>query len=90
MTEVSAKFLLEKLENYYKKKNPRIRRSIQRQQEERESFMNFYREKPKLFQIFDPCTHCFNQCLTDHVIEALYDPNLRKKCRSFNFNLLNI
>ncbi|KAF6199666.1 hypothetical protein GE061_005964 [Apolygus lucorum] len=68
--------VLDELDEYYRKKeNGRIRRSqfTKRKQEEGESFKSFYREKTKLYQISDPCSHCYERCLIDNIIESLRD-----------------
>lgn len=82
---VKTSEVLDKLEEYFKQKeNGRILRSkfINRKQDEGETFSHFYREKLKLFQLTEPCSHCYDQCLTDHIIESLYDADLRRKCRT--------
>ena len=83
--EVSYENILKKLEEYFKKRESgRIRRSqfMNRKQEEGESFMSFYREKVKLFQLTDPCIQCYDRCLSDHLVESIHDVEIRKKCRT--------
>ena len=82
--KVNVVTILNELEKYFKKKeNYRMRRSqfMSRKQEPGESFMSFYRQKLKLFQLTDPCVSCYETCIIDHVIESLYDSEVRKKCR---------
>lgn len=79
------KITLTKLEEYFKsKENGRTRRCLfsKRKQQEGESFGSFFREKVKLFQLTDPCKHCYDRTLADNVIESLRDEGTRRRCRT--------